>query len=119
MDGNQIRTILLTVIEERSHQGPGMFQTRPILEDAKRRLKIEDNLEDQQALLNFWNDLFRTGHIAWGYDVSNPDAPFCHLTEQGRHALEQVSRDPMNPDGYLAYLKSQAKPVLSKTTLKG
>lgn len=27
-----------------------------------------------------------------------------HLTEHGRRALRHLSRDPVNPDGYLAYL---------------
>ncbi len=102
MDGAKIRTVLLTVIHERSRQG--MFQTGPILHDAEERLGISRDLVSQQALLTFWHDLVRTGYIAWGYNTDNPDPPFCHLTEQGRTALAHLSRDPMNRDGYLAYL---------------
>jgi hypothetical protein len=36
-----------------------------------------------------------------GYNLSNPDPPFFHLTEQGRKTLAQLSGDPGNPAGYL------------------
>ena len=84
-----------------------MFQSRSLLIEAARRLNLRNDLDSEQALLTFWHDLLRTGYIAWGYDSANPDPPFCHLTERGRRALAHLSRDPMNPDGYLAYLKSQ------------
>ncbi|MDQ5853872.1 MAG: hypothetical protein M3380_17765 [Chloroflexota bacterium] len=86
-----------------------MFQTGPILDEAAQRLNVRRNHEAEQMLLTFWHDLFRTGHIAWGYDLDNAGPPFCHLTERGRKALIHLSRDPMNPDGYLAYLKSQVE----------
>jgi hypothetical protein len=41
--------------------------------------------------------------------LNNPDPPFCHLTEQGRETLKHLSRDPANPDGYLAYLNRHAR----------
>jgi hypothetical protein len=108
MEGSEIRKVLLTVIDEFSRQPATSFQSRSILSAAARRLNIERNLEAEQALLTYWHDLLRTGHIAWGYDVGNADPPFCHLTEQGRRALAHLSRDPMNPDGYMAYLRSKA-----------
>ncbi len=43
-------------------------------------------------------------YLAWGFDLSNPNPPFCHVTEQGRQVLQNLSRDPANPAGYLAYL---------------
>jgi hypothetical protein len=45
--------------------------------------------------------------LAPGYDLANSDLPFVHLTDAGRKALENVSRDPSNPDGYLSNLRSQ------------
>ena len=53
-------------------------------------------------------DLFRTGHLSWGWDFANSDPPKCQLTEQGRRALQHLSRDPSNPDGYFAHLASRA-----------
>jgi hypothetical protein len=83
-----------------------MFQTRSILEEAARRLNVRGNLQAEQMLLTFWHDLFRTGHIAWGYNLDNAEPPFCHLTDHGRKALSHLSRDPMNRDGYLDYVHS-------------
>ena len=58
-------------------------------------------------ILTSWGDLFRTGHLAWGYDLNNPGPPFLHVTESGRKTLEQFSRDPANPAGYIAHLDTQ------------
>ncbi len=86
-----------------------MFQSGSVLQESARRLNIRHDTQAQQALLTFWHDLFRTGHIGWGYDILNANPPFCHLTEQGRRTLAHLSRDPMNPDGYMAYLNGQVK----------
>lgn len=42
--------------------------------------------------------------LAPGYDLLNPSLPFMHITDAGRKTLENVSRDPSNPDGYIAHL---------------
>ncbi len=41
----------------------------------------------------------------WGYDLSNTSPPFMHLTEIGRRTLSRLSRDPYNPEGYLAAIR--------------
>ncbi len=105
MDGANMRSVLLTVIGE--GDGPGTLQSRSVLNTAANRLQILEDRQAQQCLMTFFHDLFRTGHLAWGYDVTNAGPPFFHITEQGRKALEHLSRDPMNPDGYLAYLSKQ------------
>jgi len=104
ISGQLIRKSLLEVINEMDTRGPGFFQSGSVLSEASRRLDLR-SLELEQALLTYWYDLFRTGHLSWGYNLSNPDAPFCHLTDQGRMTLENLSRDPANPDGYFANLK--------------
>ncbi len=63
----------------------------------------------EQALLTIWNDLLREGHLAWGHNLMNPDPPFCHLTTKGREVLRNLSRDPANPDGYIAHLMREVK----------
>ncbi|MBN1656503.1 MAG: hypothetical protein JXA30_22220 [Deltaproteobacteria bacterium] len=85
--------------------GDRLRQTRSVLDEAKQRLKIRTT-QDEQALLTFWHDLFRSGVLAWGYNIDNPEPPFLHLTEQGRKALKHISGDPLNKDGYLARIKS-------------
>src|SRR6266700_2927934 len=107
MDENQIRSILLQVVNELAHSGSG-FQQGVVLQQAAQRLGIfNGRIEAQQALLTMWHDLFRNGHLAWGYNIGNPNPPFCHLTETGRNTLRNLSRDPSNPDGYMQYLNNQ------------
>jgi len=108
INGSRMRRVLLEVIDEYNQRGSGYMQSRSILEEAARRLKIRGNPELEQALLTFWYDLFREGLLAWGYNLSNPEPPFCHLTEHGRRTLQALSRDPANPEGYLAYLKESS-----------
>ena len=67
-------------------------------------MPVDADLE--QALLTQWHDLMRTGYFAWGFNLGNPNPPFFHSTERGRRALERLSRDPANPAGYLAHLRS-------------
>lgn len=54
-------------------------------------------------------ELFRTGLLGWGLNLSNPNPPFFHLTDTGRRALAYLTRDPSNPDGYMRHLASLAK----------
>jgi hypothetical protein len=103
--GHTIRAVLLDVVNEFSRREHN-FQSRAVLQEAWRRLQLSNVSGGDQALLTAFYDLFRTGHVSWGYDIANPDPPFMHLTEQGRRTLEHLSRDPANPDGYLAHLLS-------------
>ncbi|KKM13351.1 hypothetical protein LCGC14_1717080 [marine sediment metagenome] len=100
---DQIRTGLIEIINESAPHGN--LQSRSLLNAAARRLSIEGNQDLEQVLLTVFGDMFRTGHLAWGLNVTNPDPPFLHLTEQGRQLMQNFSRDPANPDGYIAYLQ--------------
>lgn len=104
IDGSQMRKVLLEVIKEKSETSSSSLQSGSILNEASERLGIGRNTDLEQALLTFWYDLFRTGHLAWGHNLLNAEPPFCHLTEQGRRTLQALSRDPANPDGYLSHL---------------
>lgn len=105
--GEEIRRVVLEVINYYSNKDAS-FQSGTILGEAQRRLGINHNVSMEQALLTLWHDLFRTGYLAWGYNLSNPNPPFCHLTDQGRRTLQHLSRDPSNPDGYLHHLNQTA-----------
>jgi hypothetical protein len=103
INGQSLQKVLLEVLNEMGNQGPGQFQQNSVLSEASKRLQLR-GMELEQVLLTYWYDLFRNGYLAWGYNLTNPDPPFCHLTEQGRRALRNLSHDPANPDGYLAYI---------------
>ncbi len=105
MGVESVRQTMFEVIQE--HASHGSFQSNPVLNEVARRANLRGDAEEQ-VLLTLWHDLVRTGHIAWGLNVTNPNPPFCHLTDQGRKMLEHYSRDPANPDGYLSYLRGCA-----------
>jgi len=105
-----IREVLLTEIkaqEPKGYSGPTLQQTS-ILDAVARTLGANQNPNLEEAILTQWGELFRTGMLAWGLNLSNPNAPFFHLTERGRQALQNVTRDPSNPAGYLRHLASVA-----------
>jgi hypothetical protein len=107
VDGVQLRAVLLEVVADLSQQHSHL-QSGSILHQAASRLRITHNPGDEQALLTFFHDLFRTGYLSWGADLANPSPPFCHVTDLGRRALARHSRDPANPDGYLSHLNARA-----------
>src|SRR5437016_125384 len=53
-----------------------------------------------------WSELFRTGLIAWGVNLSNPNPPFSTLVIAAWKALENATSDPSNPAGHLRHLAS-------------
>jgi hypothetical protein len=103
-----IRETMLTVVQDMLPKGPldGSLQQSSVLQEAANRLGINRDPDLELALLTLWNDLFRTGYLAWGMNLSNPNAPFFHVTDRGRSALQRLSRDPGNPAGYLSHLQS-------------
>src|SRR5580698_322490 len=120
MPPNDLRGALLAVIVDQTHQYAGNLQSGAVLGEARRRLGNVHGLEFEQALLTAFNDLFRTGYLAWGLNLSNPNPPFFHTTEAGRRVLQNLTRDPSNPDGYLAHLRSMASlsPIAHSYLLK-
>lgn len=106
-----IREVLLTEIKSQEPQGPigAALNQDSVLNAAARKLGVSQNSDREQAILTQWSDLFRTGLLAWGLNLSNPNPPFFHLTERGRHALEHITRDPSNPAGYLRHLSSMGQ----------
>jgi hypothetical protein len=103
-----IREALLSAIED---QAP-TSQIGASLQQNSILIAVEQKLGrgHDEAILTQWGDLFRTGLLAWGLTLSNPNPPFFHLTERGRTALENLTRDPSNPAGYLRHLASIAAP---------
>lgn len=101
-----IRGTLLTVISEKAPRGAtdGSLQSSSVLSETARRIGAVHNIELEQALLSQLHDLFRTGYLAWGFNISNPNPPFFHVTTAGRRLLEKLTRDPGNPVGYRAHL---------------
>lgn len=106
----EIRACMLQVIADMAPKRPGdgNLQSRGVLREAQQRLGIAHDHAREEALLTVFHDLFRTGYLAWGFNLANPDPPFFHVTDQGVSALARLTRDPANPHGYLQYLASRA-----------
>jgi len=105
LDGEHIRRTVLEVVRDFGARPDSYLQSAAVLQESAKRLGIR-GIEQEQALLTFFGDLFRIGYLAWGFNLSNPAPPFCHITDRGRRALAALSRDPSNPDGYLANLRA-------------
>ena len=109
--GPSIREVLLAEIaaqDPKGRSGVPELQQGYILDAVGRKLCANNDQNLAQAVLTQWQDLFRTGLLAWGLNLSNPKPPFFHLTERGRLALASIARDPSNPAGYLRHLASVA-----------
>lgn len=105
-----IRTALLEIIQEQMPTGQTApnLQTGAILDKVSKRINTQgyENLEEE--ILTQWHELFRTGYLAWGLDLCNPNPPCFHVTKQGKRVFQQINRDPGNPQGYLNHLYSLA-----------
>ena len=106
MKGIDIRAMVLDVVDELARKYDNL-QAGGVLQEASRRLPRHDRTVER-GLLTVFYDLFRTGYLSWGHDLPNPSPPFFHVTALGRQALALRSRDPANPDGYLAHLRARA-----------
>jgi hypothetical protein len=109
MSTPDIRSTLLEIIAEkdayiRKDPSRGSLQQGSILQELQQRLGWSQPHEMQEAILTCWYDLFRNGILSWGYNLSNTDQPFFHVTVHGRKVLENLSRDPSNPNGYMVFL---------------
>jgi hypothetical protein len=103
-----IREALLAELNTRPQFG-GEPTPTSVLNAAAKRLGIGQGTPDlERALLTQWSELFRTGLLAWGLNLSNPNAPFFHFTDRGRQALANLTRDPSNPAGYLRHVNAVA-----------
>jgi hypothetical protein len=83
-----IREVLLDVIrKEPKDAGGGPMNRQSVLSEAARVLGFPtwSDTEKEEALLTQWNELFRTGLLAWGKSLSSLDPPFFHVTKRGRH----------------------------------
>jgi len=108
MPERNFRETILEVIHGLSQGKTPHLQINDVLFPAAKRLEISQDEGEEQTLLTSFYDLFRVGYLAWGRSLSNAEPPFFHLTDLGRNALQNYSRDPSNPQGYLSFLRNAA-----------
>ena len=111
MDMAIFRKVFWDVLQEYSRMQPHNCQQNQFLKEVARRLDAQvdgKSSPDTRVILTYWYDLFRSGHLAYGIDMDNSTSPWFFFTERGREALKQASREPANPDGYLAHISGNA-----------
>lgn len=107
-----IRAALLKIIQERNPSGSAgvSLQINSILNMDRicELTNCQRSADLEMEILTQWHELFRIGYLAWGVNLSNPSAPFFHITKKAKQAFQQINRDPSNPYGYLAHLYASA-----------
>jgi hypothetical protein len=116
MHQNEIKKLIFEIINtECCSKDSYSGQTGAVFQGIQNKFRnTVAGFDVAQTTLTVWNDLIRTGVIAWGTDFNNSEPPFFHVTDKGRKALANISRDPSNPDGYLNFLEKNVN--LSATT---
>ena len=96
MINRDIRTVLLQVISDfqpKDRLELANLQSTSVLEETRSRLGGSRDHAFEQAILTGFHDLFRTGYLAWGLNLSNPNPPFFHVTDAGRKVLANLHWD--------------------------
>jgi len=103
---NVMQTVL-DAIMEKSRGGIDCFKATELQKAIGKKIK------NPRDLMITWSELLRNGVIA----LANPDeacgecqaAAHYFVTDQGRMTLEHAGRDPVNPNGYMAYLDAEVR----------
>lgn len=113
-NGNTLHASVLENLRKLSGQGNSAFTYDRVAEGVEQDRKAgrqilpqDERFALQEAVLAYWNDLLRAGIISFGR-IDHWDSNVFHLTAAGRKTLEQLGRDPINPDGYMLHLQKCA-----------
>ena len=108
-DAHEIKRHILEIIEKHEKSRSSMvLQINWVATQTMQTLFKKSPGQDpviEKQILSIFNDLFRSGLISWGKDITNPSPPLFHMTTQGEKVLKQLSQDPYNPAGYLKKLE--------------
>ncbi len=120
-NGSLLQRVVLEAIQNYSSDGSTSFDPRDVLSAAVEKLGNPSDNALKLAVLCYFNDLLRSGVICLGdvskvnsgFGLNNPQTAWphgsCHVSPAGVSVLQQASRDPINPTGYLDYLDQEAK----------
>lgn len=74
----QLDEMILETARNLYEKGPGFAQQSVVLREVRERVQ-PSSLEEEQEILSAWYNLFRAGHLAWGYNIDNPGPPWYHF----------------------------------------
>lgn len=100
MDSDHVRKVLLEIVVRMSARGEHAFGPIAAITEACTKLGIGYSPKDQSAVFDAWDDLYRSGVVSYGRDLSNPGMGWARLSSRGQAAARSLSRDPSNPHGY-------------------
>jgi hypothetical protein len=63
--------------------------------------------KDRERIRHLISELVTEGILSWGADEMHSGPPYLSITEYGQIAIQNSTPQPYDPEGYLAYLKSQ------------
>jgi len=108
---HELREMILQIAHEREPhpQTDAALDSGTVLQELRHRIGNAAGPQVEKWALSAFHDLMRTGHFAWGHDFTNCYPPKFHITPRGAAVIENLSRDPGNPRGYLQYVHSVAR----------
>src|SRR5260370_22525551 len=74
-DPGTIRSVLLEVIDNLVSEHKNL-QAAGIIQRASRKLPRQQDMQAERALLASFYELFRTGYLSWGHNLSTPRRRF-------------------------------------------
>jgi hypothetical protein len=101
---DDIRKALLTAIKQSVGSGGDGFSREYLITKTAEKLGQRHG-STTRRLMDAWDDLFRSGIIGYGMDLSNLGYNWSHLTEYGADAIKDLNRDPSNPAAYRAVVE--------------
>ncbi len=86
----EMKVAILGVVTEFTSKTPAFLSVDVVLKEVDKRLNLKSE-DDQKALLDVFYDLFREGHLSWGWSLSQPHPPYFHLTKSGMELAKVIA----------------------------
>ena len=112
MDKKLLRPLVLDVLHQKQET-----QFREVEDKITRTASDYNPRDDTLKLYDIFWELLIQGMIAPGFNSSNLELPFIHVTDYGKRCLESNSILPHDPDGYLERLERIVGQPLDSTVL--
>ena len=78
MTVKELEETILETARELYAKGPGFAQQAVVIREVAKRVDPR-TIEEEQAILSTWHQLFRTGRLAWGFNLDSPGPPWFHF----------------------------------------
>ena len=106
---DDVRKALLETVKQAAAGQDGGLSREYVIKQAVAALGQRHNTTTERHAMDAWDDLYRTGIVGYGSDLTNLGFGWAHLTEYGAGAVAELNRDPSNPAGYRAVVEPHLK----------